>query len=201
VISVRPILLAMSRTAAAPAGMRELLRLVVRRVVVGNLGTGNVERRFGHTAQRITREERWEPALAALADLNPSVEEFKSQVHRRSFNRNVLAVVRQSVIQETITPEPEGYPYLVKPRDSRWSDEDEDRAGYWASTIGNAFLATEARRPMGSSSWTGFKAALLPYGVDGEWVQEIANHEVWNIDAISTIGEKMADAAARVWYE
>jgi hypothetical protein len=201
VISVRPILLAISETDRAGTGMREMLRLVVRRVVVGNLGTGNVERRFGQTAQRIESERAWEPALAALSDLNPGIEEFKSQVHRRSFNRNVLAVVRQSVIQQTITPEPEGYPYLIKPRDSHWSDEDEDRAGYWASTIGNAFLATEARRPMGSSSWAGFRAALLPYGVDREWKERIASYDTWNIEAISTIGEEMAEAAARVWYE
>lgn len=201
VIAVRPILLAMSEAPNPADGMRKLLRLVVRRVVVGNLGTGNVERRFGQTAQRIANEKEWEPALSTLSDLNPTIDEFKSQVHRRSFNRNVLAVVRQSVIQHTITPEPVGHPYLIKPRDSQWSAADEDRAGYWASTIGNSFLATEARRPMGSSSWMGFKAALLPHGVEGEWTDRIVAYSSWDIAAISKIGEQMAEAAGTVWYD
>lgn len=201
VISVRPILLAVFDVPNAAEGMRELLRLVVRRVVVGNLGTGNVERRFGQTAQRIVTDGAWEAALGALADLNPPADEFESQVHRRSFNRNVLAVVRQSVIQNTITPEPSGYLYLIKPRDSQWSPSDEDRAGYWASTIGNSFLATEARRPMASSTWIGFQAALLPLGVEDEWVDVISAHDSWDIDAISETGGLMAKAAVSVWYE
>ena len=200
VISVRPILLAMMETENPTDGMRELLRLVMRRIVVGNLGTGNVERRFGQDAQKIASERLWEPALAALSDLNPDVEEFKTQVHRRSFNRNFLAVIRQSVIQGTITPEPEGYPYLIKPRDAAWSPVDEDRAAYWSSTIGNSFLATEARRPMGTSSWAGFKSALLPDAVPGEWSAEIASYSEWNIDAITKVGQRMAEAAAAVWY-
>jgi hypothetical protein len=54
---------------------------------------------------------------------------------------------------------------------------------------------------MGSSTWSGFKAALLPSAVDGEWVDEIKGRKSWDINAIIEIGAKMAEAAAEVWYE
>jgi hypothetical protein len=200
VVSVRPMILAMRQLPDASQAMRRLLRLVMRRIVVGNLGTGNVERRFGQAAQKIAKERRWEDALRALEDLNHDVDEFKAQVHRRSMNRNVLAVLRRSVIQETITPEPSGYLYFIKPRDADWAPADQDRAPYWASTIGNTFLATEARRPKGSSTWMGFNQELLPYAAEDEWVDGLASFVDWNIDAISSVGEHMAEAAADVWY-
>lgn len=201
VVSIRPILLALTNTPNPTAGMAQLLRLVVRRVVVGNLGTGNVERRFGQAAQRIALEKAWERPFEALADLNHDVEEFKYQVHRRSLNRNVLTLIRQSVIHKTITPEQVGFLYYIKPRSTDWTAADEDRAAYWAYTIGNTLLATEDRRPMGSSTWSGFKTALLPSAVDGEWVDEIKGRRSWNINAIIEIGAKMAEAASEVWYE
>ncbi|UIR39646.1 hypothetical protein LZP97_26500 (plasmid) [Rhodococcus sp. DMF-1] len=191
----------MTETSNPTEGMQEFLRLIVRRIVVGNLGTGNVERRFGQAAQKISQDRAWEPALEALNDLNHDIEEFRKQVHRRSMNKNLLSVLRRSVLQRTITPEPTGYLYLIKPRDSRWSLADEDRAAYWASTIGNSFLAEEARRPMGSSTWDGFKMALLPLASPGEWTEKIAAYAEWDIDAISEVGEEMAHAAAEVWYD
>lgn len=201
VVSVRPILLAMRDTRNPDAGAQELLRLVVRRVVVGSLGTGNVERRFGQAAMRIASDRAWEPALEALGDLNPTSSEFAQRVQHRSMNKNVLAVVRSSVIQHTITPNLIGHLYLIKPRDSEWSRNDEDRAAYWTSTIGNSFLATEPRRPMGSSTWQGFKSHLAPLHVDGEWLQEILSHPEWNIDAIEKVGQEMARLAVQVWYD
>lgn len=200
VLSVRPILLAMMETRNATAGMQALLRLVVRRIVVGNLGTGNVERRFGQAALRIAEDKAWESALEAISDLNPNREEFQSQVHRRSLNKNLLAVIRRSVIQETITPEPTGYLFLIKPRNSDWPTGDEDRAAYWASTIGNSFLASEERRPSGSASWDGFVSEVIPLAVEGEWVKEIENHPNWGISAIGELGEKLATRAAAIWY-
>lgn len=201
VISVRPILLSISASPNATIGMQSLLRLVVRRVVAGNLGTGNVERRFGQAALRITAENQWEDAIGALADLNPGPEEFQSQVHHRNLNRNVLTVVRQSTIQRTITPEPEGYLYFIRPRDSDWPEQDVDRVTYWATTIGNTILANEARRPIGSSTWEGFNTALLPGAVEGEWVESIRAHSTWNVEAIADIGEELSRAAKDVWYE
>lgn len=200
VVSVRPLLLAIHSTSNPTDGMLELLRLVVRRIVVGSLGTGNVERRFGQAAQRIAKEGSWEAALDAFSDLNPDPEDFVDRVHHRSMNKNALAVIRASVLQQTVTPEPEGSLYLIKPRNADWSNEDEDRVAYWVSTIGNSFLAHEARRPMGSSSWEGFKRALLPEAVEGEWVTQIAARDNWDLDAIDETGRLMAEAAEAVWY-
>lgn len=201
VVSVRPILLAIHKTSNTTAGMLQLLRLVVRRIVVGSLGTGTVERRFGQTAQRIVKEGSWEPALDSLSDLNPQAPEFGDRVHHRSMNKSVLAIVRASVLQATITPEPNGSLYLIKPRSADWSFEEEDRVAYWVSTIGNSFLAHETRRPMGSSSWEGFKRALVPEAVNGEWVELITSYDQWDLDAIDAVGARMASAAMKVWYD
>ena len=200
VLSVRPILLAMSPLPNATAGMQALLRLVVRRVVVGNLGTGSVERRFGQAAQRIAQEGAWEPAFATLADLDYGPDEFRQQVLRRSMNKDLLAVLRRSVIQGTITPQPDGYLFLIKPRNAVWSSGDEDRAQYWTSTIGNSFLSKDEKRPAGSSTWEGFKRALLPRAVPGEWVQPIQAEPDWGVDEITELGSRLADAATAIWY-
>lgn len=201
VVSVRPILLAMHLTPNAASGAEALLRLVVRRIVVGSLGTGNVERRFGQAALRVASDVAWEPALEGLADLNPGREEFRERVHHRSLNKGVLSVIRESVLQGTVTPLTRGYLYLIKPRNADWSSEDEDRVAYWVSTIGNTFLATEPRRPMASSTWQGFKSYLAPHGVPGEWVENITRYEEWDLDAIDEVGRKLARHAAEVWYD
>ena len=201
VVSVRPILLAIAATPNSTEGMRKLLELVVRRVVVGNLGTGAVERRFGQVAQRIASEGVWEGALASLSDLQPGASEFRERVATRSMNRNILGVLRSSVLQHTITPDLDGNLYFIKPRSGEWTAEDEDRAAYWVSTIGNSFLALEARRPMGSSSWQGFKAELLPQAVEDEWIDLIEDFQQWGVDEISQIGSEMADRAVSIWYE
>jgi PIN like domain len=51
VIAVRPILLAVANTPDSLSGMKYVLRLVVRRIIVGSLGTGNVERRFPYASR------------------------------------------------------------------------------------------------------------------------------------------------------
>lgn len=200
VVSVRPIIIAIARTPRATLGMRLLLELVVQRIVVGNLGTGSVERRFGQVAQRIFNEGTWEDALASLFDLKPDRAEFRERVWNRSLNRNVLRVIRSSVLQRTTTPNLDGYVYLIKPRNSEWPGTDEDRVAYWVSTIGNSFLANESRRPMGSSTWQGFKSDLLPKAIEGEWVQQITVFDSWGVDEISEVGDQMADEAVSVWY-
>lgn len=199
VIAVRPILLAMLNAADTTTGMASLLKLVVRRVVVGNLGTGNVERRLGQAAQRIAQDRHWEKSLEQLDDLNPEREEFQSQLHHRSMNRNVLSVIRQSVVQETITPEPIGYLYLIRPR-SAWPETSTDRAAYWVSTIGNTFLSNETRRPTGTATWEGFKERLLPDAVNGELVALLESYETWDVDTIKAVGNEIANRAADVWY-
>jgi hypothetical protein len=200
VISVRPMLLAIAETDDADDGMRELLKLVVRRVVVGTLGTGNVERRFGQAAQRISDERTWKGALGALGDLNPQRDEFVRQLHRRSLNKNVLTVLRQSIIQRTVMPAPIGYLHLIMPRQTLWSGFSVDTASYWLSTIGNTMLARESRRPAGSSTWQGFHEYLLPLAVEGEWKDQIEQESRWDEDVVSSIGEELAEVAATVWF-
>ena len=91
-------------------GMRYVLRLVVRRIVVGNLGTGNVERRFGEAAKGVRDSENWHAVEEALNDLNPTRQDFVEQLHKRSFNKGVLAFLRRSIIAKTMTPDAVGRP-------------------------------------------------------------------------------------------
>ena len=115
-------------------------------------------------------------------------------------NKAILSLVRSSVIQQTDLPKLDGYLYFIKPRNADWSSEREDQVTYWISTIGNTFLSDEPRRPMGSSTWAGFKTHLLPSGVDAEWTDRLAAIPDWNIRQIDHIGGDMADLAASVWY-
>lgn len=200
VISVRPILLAMAGTDNATEGMRELLRLVVRRVVVGNLGTGNVERRFGQAAQKIYDDRSWGGALAALGDLNPSQEDFETQLHRRSLNGNVLAFLRQSIIQRSATPDPQGFLHLIMPRQADWPSFAPEVASYWASTIGNTVLIRQERRPQMTNTWLGVVEHLLPLVVEGEWTNRIAASSPWDESAVSSLGHELAQVAGEVWY-
>ncbi len=201
VISVRPILLAMSDTSEADAGMEQLLKLVVRRMVVGNLGTGNVERRFGQVAQRISDDGDWRSALSSLADLNPDREEFRNQLQRRSLNKNVLAFLRQSIIQDSVTPSPVGSLHLIMPKHAVWSAFSEDRASYWSSTIGNSLLVQDEHRPQGTGTWDGVIEGLLPLAIPGEFAERIHNVAQWDENAVRDIGSELAEAAVPVWYD
>ncbi|MFD8248471.1 DUF262 domain-containing protein [Nocardia sp. NPDC059691] len=202
VVSVRPILLAMLETPESADGMREILKLVVRRAVVGNLGTGSVEKRFGQAAKQIASERSWQGAIESLDDLNPGIDDFQEILGRRSMNKGLLKVMRLSVLQNTITPELAGYLYYIKPRNAPdWTESDEDRVAYWASTIGNTFIATTARRPMNSSTWAGFKDDLLPRGINGEWRDKISSYESWDVASIEDVGSSLASKAADVWYD
>ena len=200
VVSVRPVLLAIAPTDEADIGMQQLLRLVVRRIVVGNLGTGNVERRLGNAAQIIRSDQHWRNGMGGLDNLNPPAEDFVGQLSRRSLNKNVLAFIRNSILQSTIVPTQDGFLHLVMPRDDVWPSFDEDRASYWASTIGNTILITQERRPHQSSEWEGFKNNMLPLAVGTEWTAEISGYERWDESAVRDLGNKLAVAAAKVWY-
>lgn len=99
VIAVRPILLALAAAPKTLQGMRYLLRLVVRRIVVGNLGTGNVERRFGEAAKAVHDTGDWTVLRRDLADLNPSRDEFVEQLRKRSLQQGcagILAAISRS---------------------------------------------------------------------------------------------------------
>ncbi len=201
VIAVRPLLLALAAIPDASVGMERVLELVVRRIVVGNLGTGNVERRLGDAARMTHERESWEPALHALRDLNPDSDEFVTQLAKRSYNKGTLQFLRRSIVQESKTPEPTGFLHLIRPRQaSDWRGFDPDDVAYWGSTIGNSLLTTAERRPPGTLTWQGVKASLLPQAVDGEWVGDLRSHRRWDTAAVIEVGRRLADHEARIWY-
>jgi hypothetical protein len=201
VISVRPALLAISQTTNSLEGMSDILRLVVRRIVVGNLGTGNVERRFSEAAKKVADFGAWKDALDELGDLNPSRDEFVNQLRKRSLNKSSLTFLRRSIVMRDITPDALGSLHFIRPRQaSDWEGFTEEDVTFWGSTIGNTILATQDRRPKGASTWDGFKENLLPLAIDGEWVEDLERQPVWDIDVVSSMGERLAGRAGDVWY-
>lgn len=201
VISVRPILLSLHSVNAPIGDYQDLLRLVVRRIVVGNLGTGNVERRFGESSRRIRAGEAWRDVFTDMADLDPSVEEFKSQLARRSLNRQTLAFVRRSIVQATMTPAKTGFFHLVRPKQAvEWDGFTAEGAVFWTNTLGNTFLAEVERRIRGANSWISFKQLMLPQAVNGEAVAELEGLQNWNSVSVQAMGELLAERAADVWY-
>lgn len=201
VISVRPILLSLYSAQAPIFDYYELLRLVVRRIVVGNLGTGNVERRFGDAARRIRAGESWRSVFVDMADLNPDVDEFRDQLARRSLNRQTLSFLRRSIVQETMTPSKTGFFHLIRPKQAvDWGGFTAEGAVFWTNTIGNTFLADVERRVRGANSWVTFKQLMLPQAVEGEIVESLEELSAWNSASVKKIGESLAEYAVDVWY-
>ncbi|RYV49339.1 DUF262 domain-containing protein [Pengzhenrongella frigida] len=201
VISVRPLLLAISRTDEPEAGMQAVLRLVLRRIVVGNLGTGNVERRLGEAARKVVQDGSWVGALDELADLNPPPSEFVEQLRKRSLNKGTLTFVRRSVVQRTTTPEARGTLHLVRPRQAaEWSGFPETDFSYWGSTLGNTFLASVERRPKGAGTWDGFKQNLLPLALENEHVELFQDVIEWNSRVVEEFGTRLGESAREIWF-
>lgn len=201
VIAVRPLLLAITAVPNALEGMNYVLQLVVRRIIVGNLGTGNVERRLGEAARKIAKEGRWNSVVADLRDLNPPRDDFINQLTKRSFNKGVLSFMRRSVLQYTMTPELEGNLHFIWTRQaSNWDEISEEDGSYWASTIGNTFFADVLRRPKEIENWEDFKLRLLPKAIDDEWSNRLEEVEEWDAGAIEEIGGQLAEFAGEIWY-
>jgi len=201
VIAVRPILLAIFRTATALDGMHYILRLVVRRIIVGNLGTGNVERRFGEAAKHVREEGRWDVLTRDLRDLDPDIDDFVDQIRKRSFNKAVLAFMRRSAVQQTMTPQAIGSLHFICPRQAEdWPGMDEEARAFWSSTIGNTFLSAAARRAPNTNSWDAFQEKMLDTAVEGELVGTLADIPSWGSADIEHVGHIVADLAADVWY-
>lgn len=201
VIAVRPMLMAIFEAGPVHAdqGMRHVLELVVRRIVVGNLGTGNVERRFGEAAKKIHDARSWSVIAKDLRDLNPEREDFERQLHRRSFNKGTLSFLRASIINATQTPEHYGMLHYI------WTPQFEspltaEQGSYWGSTIGNTYLAKLDRRPPKADDWAGFKAHVLPEGIDGELRANLEEFDDWNAEALDNTGARLASAGSAIWY-
>lgn len=202
VISVRPMLLAIASTKSDIHGMRYILQLVVRRIIVGNLGTGNVERRFGEAAKKIHETGSWESIKEDLADLNPSAEEFVDQLKKRSFNKSTLSFIRRSILSNSMTPERSGTLHYIRPMQSNeWDGFTEENDNFWGNTIGNTILANIDRRPNGANTWEGFKENLLSHALDNEWIERLKAYHEWTAESVISMGTKLSNEAAKIWYE
>lgn len=201
VIAVRPILLAVADVSSSLEGMKYVLQLVVRRIIVGNLGTGNVERRFGEAARKVHETGEWTSLRDDLKDLNPTHQEFVDQLRKRSFNKGVLAFLRRSIIAKSITPDAGGILHFIWTRQApQWTGMSEEDGAFWSATIGNTFLSNLDRRPNGATDWQGFKEHMLPSAIPGEWISELSALEEWNEVAVEKMGTKLAEAAGAIWY-
>lgn len=201
VLTVRPILLACSDVPDAQAGMEWILKLVVRRIVVGNLGTGNVERRLGEAAKAIHDAQDWRVMIELLRDLNPTREDFVTQLKRRSLNKQVLTFLRRSVIQKSITPNPHGFLHFIWVKSPTFGGMSEDEGSYWASTLGNTIMSNLEKRPRAVLDWPTFKGSMLNTAVDGEWIHPLNQFENWDVAAVEKMGADLANEAGRLWYD
>jgi hypothetical protein len=201
VIAVRPILLAVAGVPGSLQGMKYVLQLVVRRIVVGNLGTGNVERRFGEAAKTVFETGKWKSLVDDLKDLNPTREEFVEQLRKRSFNKGVLAFLRRSILAKSITPEAPGVLHFIWTRQTPdWKGMSEEDGAFWASTIGNTFLSELDRRPKEAVDWQGLKHVMLPTAIAGEWVGELEAIDEWDASIVEEMGRTLAEVGGGVWY-
>ena len=203
IVSVRPILLALHELDdenQSVNGMEELLRLVVRRMVVGNIGTGKVESDFGEVAKAILDTNSWDCLYRDLTDFDYKKDHFLHRLSERSFNKKTLRFIRQSALQKTITPMNDGYLHWIWPRRENWKNLTKKNAGM-ATTLGNSILANRVSRARNSSAdWNSFKENFLGFAVDEEIVDELDSCEEWNMDAISNMGKMVAEVSADVWY-
>lgn len=201
VLTVRPILLALFDLADAQQGMDYLHRLVVRRIVVGNLGTGNIERRFSEAAKKIWETKDWTVLSQDLADLNPPREEFVNQLRKRSFNKATLTFVRRSVLQQTTTPKPQGVLHWIWPKNVGDWPNLTDENSFWAATLGNSVIADiTARPPQAAESWEGFKSSLLDHAADSELSDDLKGYLKWDVKSIEEMGRKISERAGDLWY-
>ena len=200
VIAVRPILLACFETQQSIEGMKYVLRLVVRRIVVGNLGTGNVERKFGEAAKKIKEDGSWTSMIAVLRDLNPTKEYFVEQLMTRSLNKQTLYFLRRSIIEDSVTPSVGGTLQFIWTRQAPFEGMGEEEGSYWASTLGNTLLLKIERRPKSVTTWRSFQKEMLSEAVQGEWVAKLQSVSEWNAHELAAVGRDLASAAGEIWF-
>lgn len=201
VMTVRPILLAASGLDDEPAIYDYVLRLVVRRIVVGNLGTGNVERKFSDAAKNLKEFRRVEVLRRDLSDLDPRPDDFFEQLRKRSFNKNTLTFLRRSIVQRSRTPDQEGTLHFIWPKVAGAWPGIVDDATTWGTTIGNTVLAATSQRPMeATESWNGFRESMLKLLVSGELHADLEGYPEWTLQAIEEMGRNIADIGMQIWF-
>lgn len=199
---VRPILLAISHLRDAEQGYSQVLRLVVTRMTVGNLGTGAIDRRFGETAKRIVEVGSWREPMAELQhELMPDKDRFFQAIRDRSMNRNLLELLRASALTGELAPIHSNTLHLVKPKNGDWGTADPQAISRWVHNIGNTVFATVSRRPHGTSDWDTFLGDFLPYAAEaGEDIQRFLAYEKWDENSVKQEAEHVARKATEVWF-
>lgn len=202
VATLRPILLALSHAEEDEKLALEFLKLVLRRIVVGNLGTGAVERRLGSAASAIAKGKPPAAVLEEFEDLNPERDAFVTQLATRSLNKRVLQYVHATALKGSADTAELDHRHLhqIRPRNAvDWGSISDEEATTWASTIGNTVLSTSARRPRNSNSWEGFNTLLLPTATTAA-ESIVAKASSWTTEELKAHGEAVAEVAADVWY-
>ena len=201
VITVRPLMMAMFDAPDTERGLEHLLRLVTRRVVVGNLGTGNIERRFAEAARRVHQTRSWQDALAELSDLSPERETFSEILQKRTLNKGVLSYVKNAICARSIAPSVYAPLHFIVPKSAQNHPGFLDgELSYWGNTIGNTFLSIAEKR-LGGAEWEDFKRVMLPTAASGEFTELLGSFENWDANAIREVGRNLACLAAEIWYD
>ena len=201
VIAVRPLLLAIFKKNNALNGMKYILQLVVRRIIVGNLGTGNVERKFGEAAKSIHESDNWEVIIPILNELNPKIDEFKQQLIRRSYNKGTLTFIRNSIIQNTLTPKITGTLHFFVTKTQEIGDFSQEDVSYWSGTLPNTYLSSLDKHPPQTNTWQEIKENLITNGVEHEIKSNLLAIDTLNSAEMGKIGEILAERACHVWYD
>lgn len=204
VVTVRPVLLALCKIedpSYRDEGMKHFLRLVVRRMVVGSIGAGKVEREFGDVAKIITDTREWSSIDHYLTDFDHSKETFIDQLSTRTFRtKKTLAFIRQSILQETITPKNVGQLSWIWPGNCKWEDLTEENL-YWAFTIGNSVLMNSSfKLGRSAKSWKVFKEGYLSASIEDKVSDRLREYENWDSNSIGEVGSATAEMAANIWY-
>ena len=200
VVQVRPILLALSDLDDGVSGMEFLLRLIVRLMVVESIGTGKVEAALGDAARKLSEDGDPGKLHSYLASLNPTKEQFVSQLTDRSLPKRTLTFVRRSMLQKKTTPEKLGTLHWIMPEYPGWGGLNESESDL-VTTFGNSVLASAPSRPKrASESWDAFKDSLLNLALDGEIVAQLRQCPDWDAKAIKRMGQMAAEGAAEIWY-
>lgn len=201
VIAVRPLLLSLHAIEADDAAFQFVLRFVVLRTVVGNLGTGNVERRIGDAAKKIRDGGQWKDATIALKDLVPTSDEFKDKLCKRPLGKHVLGFLRRSILQETMTPSLNGHlQFLVPAYAIEWPNFTEEALAFWSRTLGNTFISVGNKRPFGVDSWRDVKEQVIRDGVAYERTDALLRIDEWTPRALEEEASELAERAIDVWY-
>jgi hypothetical protein len=202
ILTIRPLLIAINDVADADRGLDQLLRLVVRRIVVGNLGTGNIERRFAEAARKTAENSRWVEALNELNDLSPDQDFFTERLSKRSLNKVVLGYLRNTILSGNVAPDTYYYTHFIIPKSAKvHPDFEEGELAFWGNTIGNTFLSTEEARAESGNDWQAFQARMFPVAAPNELLAELKAFKTWNAESIREMGQLLANKAAEVWYD